>query len=87
MYVVPPHDHAAHPTSLCYMQWPHNVGPIMHYMTECTGSCSSYDSTNAEWFKISQLGLETGSTWYQANIGLPFSHSRAFRVISSLYSG
>ncbi|KAF9232370.1 glycoside hydrolase family 61 protein [Melanogaster broomeanus] len=49
--------------------WPHNVGPIMHYMTKCTGSCSSYDSTNAEWFKISELGVEDDdTTWYQANI-------------------
>ncbi|KAF9218892.1 glycoside hydrolase family 61 protein [Gyrodon lividus] len=49
--------------------WPHNVGPIMHYMTKCDGSCSSYDSTNAEWFKISEFGLEPDdTTWYQANI-------------------
>ncbi|KIJ15796.1 lytic polysaccharide mono-oxygenase [Paxillus involutus ATCC 200175] len=49
--------------------WPHNVGPIMHYMTQCNGPCSSYDSTNAEWFKISELGLEPDdTTWYQANI-------------------
>ncbi|KAG6333452.1 hypothetical protein ID866_5633 [Astraeus odoratus] len=48
--------------------WPHNVGPIMHYMTKCSSSCSSYDSTSAEWFKISELGLDTSSTWYQADI-------------------
>ncbi|KAI9567868.1 glycoside hydrolase family 61 protein [Boletus coccyginus] len=54
--------------------WPHDIGPIMHYMTKCSGSCSSYDSTNAEWFKISQLGTESdNATWYQANImaGMP----------------
>ncbi|KAG9311211.1 glycosyl hydrolase family 61-domain-containing protein [Chiua virens] len=49
--------------------WPHNVGPVMTYMTKCSGSCSSYDSTNAEWFKISELGTEpNNSTWYQANV-------------------
>ncbi|KAI6139698.1 glycoside hydrolase family 61 protein [Pisolithus tinctorius] len=48
--------------------WPHNVGPIMHYMTKCSSSCSSYDSANAEWFKISELGLETSDTWYLANL-------------------
>ncbi|KAF8557187.1 glycoside hydrolase [Imleria badia] len=54
--------------------WPHTTGPLMHYMAECSGSCSSYDSTNAEWFKISELGIEpNNSTWYQANIaaGMP----------------
>lgn len=49
--------------------WPHNTGPLMHYMTKCDGSCSTYNSTNSEWFKISELGLEAdGSTWYQANM-------------------
>lgn len=49
--------------------WPHNTGPLMHYMAKCDGSCSTYDSTNAEWFKISELGLEAGgSTWYQASL-------------------
>lgn len=49
--------------------WPHNTGPLMHYMAKCDGSCSTYDSTNAEWFKISELGLEAdGNTWYQAGL-------------------
>ncbi|KAF9218867.1 hypothetical protein BS17DRAFT_822294 [Gyrodon lividus] len=49
--------------------WPHDVGPIIHYMTKCDDSCSSYDSTNAEWFKFSELGLEPdNTTWYQTNI-------------------
>lgn len=51
------------------VQWPHNTGPIMHYMTLCDGSCASYNSTSAEWFKISELGLKPGNTtWYQADI-------------------
>ena len=38
----------------------------MHYMAMCEGSCSTYSSINAEWFKISELGLEPdGITWYQ----------------------
>lgn len=49
--------------------WPHNTGPLMHYMAKCDGSRSTYNSTNAEWFKISELGLEAdGNTWYQANL-------------------
>ncbi|OAX33651.1 hypothetical protein K503DRAFT_700091 [Rhizopogon vinicolor AM-OR11-026] len=49
--------------------WPHDTGPLMHYMAMCEGSCSTYNSTNAEWFKISELGLESnGNTWYQATL-------------------
>ncbi|KAH7923362.1 hypothetical protein BV22DRAFT_1015536 [Leucogyrophana mollusca] len=49
--------------------WPHNTGPIMTYMAACDGSCATYDSANAEWFKISELGLLPGNTtWYQSLI-------------------
>ncbi|KAN0082920.1 glycoside hydrolase family 61 protein [Tylopilus felleus] len=49
--------------------WPHNTGPIMHYMAKCDGSCASYNSSNAEWFKISEQGQKPGgSTWYQADL-------------------
>ncbi|KAH7908281.1 glycoside hydrolase family 61 protein [Hygrophoropsis aurantiaca] len=61
--------------------WPHNIGPLMTYMASCTGTtCDQYDSTNAEWFKISQVGLEPGDmVWYQqvlmnggvANVTIP----------------
>ena len=54
----------------------------MHYMAKCDGSCSTYNSTNAEWFKISELGLESdGSTWYQAALG-QYSYSFAFLVLT-----
>ncbi|KAH0826360.1 glycosyl hydrolase family 61-domain-containing protein [Lanmaoa asiatica] len=50
--------------------WPHNIGPIMTYMASCGNTtCDQYDSTNAEWFKIDETGLEPGNvTWYQQNI-------------------
>ena len=52
------------------MQWPHNIGPIMTYMTSCGDTtCDQYNSTNSEWFKIEETGLEPGNTtWYQQNI-------------------
>ncbi|KAF7304393.1 hypothetical protein HMN09_00841400 [Mycena chlorophos] len=51
--------------------WPHNIGPLMWYMTECPGNCTSYNSSTAEWFKISQLGRipnDPNGDWYQNNI-------------------
>ncbi|KAI0310223.1 glycoside hydrolase, partial [Amylostereum chailletii] len=48
-------------------EWPHNTGPLMTYMAECTnGDCTSFDPANAKWFKIDQLGMNSDSTWYQA---------------------
>ncbi|KAF9237843.1 cortical protein marker for cell polarity-domain-containing protein [Melanogaster broomeanus] len=49
-------------TILIFVIVGHNVGPIMHYMAMCTDSCSTYGSTNAEWFKISELGVEDDDT-------------------------
>lgn len=42
----------------------------MTYMASCgSTTCDQYDSTNAEWFKIEETGLEPGNiTWYQQNI-------------------
>ncbi|KAG1838359.1 glycoside hydrolase family 61 protein [Suillus subalutaceus] len=50
--------------------WPHNTGPIMTYMAQCVDTtCDQYDSTNAEWFKIEETGLQPGNmVWYQQNI-------------------
>jgi hypothetical protein len=54
----------------------------MHYMAMCEGSCSTYDSTNAEWFKISELGLEPdGNTWYQANLS-PYCSSLSILALT-----
>jgi len=59
--------------------WPHNIGPIMTYMAQCIDTtCDQYNSTNAEWFKIEETGLQPGNTtWYQENIST-FIHSRRF---------
>jgi hypothetical protein len=51
--------------------WIHNVGPIMHYMAECTGTpdCTTFDAANAKWFKIDEKGLKAdGTTWYMDDI-------------------
>ncbi|KAF9232373.1 glycoside hydrolase [Melanogaster broomeanus] len=68
--------------------WGHGVGPIMHYMAKCTDSCSTYDSTNAEWFKVSELGVkDDDTTWYQANImaGQPANVTIPSNIISGEY--
>ncbi|KAG1789344.1 glycosyl hydrolase family 61-domain-containing protein [Suillus variegatus] len=46
--------------------WLHDTGPLMHYMTKCDGSCSTYNSTNSEWFKISDLDSRA-----PANVSIP----------------
>ncbi|KAF9233588.1 glycosyl hydrolase family 61-domain-containing protein [Melanogaster broomeanus] len=59
----------ANPGSQFQVHW---VGGLMGG-SNCTGSCSTHDSTNTEWFKISELGLnDDDTTWYQANITLVY---------------
>ncbi|KAF8132808.1 glycoside hydrolase family 61 protein [Boletus edulis] len=66
--------------------WPHNTGPVMHYMAQCQGDCTTYNPSSAEWFKISELGQQNGtSTWYQDQIksGGPVT----FTIPSTLAAG
>ncbi|THH18544.1 hypothetical protein EW146_g2456 [Bondarzewia mesenterica] len=48
-------------------QWPHTIGPVMVYMANCGGSCSSATTSILEWFKIDEAGLISGTlttgTW------------------------
>ncbi|KAI0631535.1 glycosyl hydrolase family 61-domain-containing protein [Trametes polyzona] len=47
--------------------WPHNVGPMLTYMASCGSTgCKNFDSSNARWFKIAQVGQESDGTWAQA---------------------
>ncbi|KAL5482497.1 hypothetical protein ACEPAI_9091 [Sanghuangporus weigelae] len=52
--------------------WFHNVGPIMTYMTACSGDCSSFTpDASTEWFKIDEQGESAdgdSSTWAQAKL-------------------
>ncbi|KIJ61342.1 lytic polysaccharide monooxygenase [Hydnomerulius pinastri MD-312] len=48
-------------------QWPHTIGPVMVYMANCEGSCTSANTASLNWFKIEQSGLISGDlptgTW------------------------
>jgi len=42
-------------------QWTHQEGPVMVYMAKCPGACSSANSNTLDWFKISEMGLVSGT--------------------------
>ncbi|KAF8205962.1 glycosyl hydrolase family 61-domain-containing protein [Mycena galopus ATCC 62051] len=50
-------------------RWPHNIGPMLTYMTPCPDSdCTTYNSSTAKWFKIAEVGRIPGDaqgTWFQ----------------------
>lgn len=44
--------------------WPHEQGPILTYVANCYGNCSTVDHTKLEWVKIDAAGYNTSSdTW------------------------
>ncbi|KAJ3740125.1 glycoside hydrolase family 61 protein [Lentinula detonsa] len=55
--------------------WVHNTGPMQTYMTSCgSQDCSSFDSSDASWFKIQEQGRITpGGDWAMSlmNTGAP----------------
>jgi len=49
--------------------WPHNTGPMLTYMASCGDqTCDEFDSTQAKWFKINQVGRKSDGTWFQADL-------------------
>ncbi|KAI0056896.1 hypothetical protein BV25DRAFT_1831790 [Artomyces pyxidatus] len=50
--------------------WPHNTGPLMTYMAQCTGTtCDKFNGSTAQWFKIDEIGKKPdGTTWYQQDV-------------------
>ncbi|RYP70631.1 hypothetical protein DL771_005344 [Monosporascus sp. 5C6A] len=49
--------------SLTWNQWPEShKGPVIDYLADCGGDCSTVDKTTLKWFKIKELGqLELGA--------------------------
>jgi len=46
--------------------WPHDTGYHVTYMASCgNADCSKFDASNAEWFKIGEVGKVNG-VWAQA---------------------
>ncbi|KAJ1300281.1 hypothetical protein OPQ81_005108 [Rhizoctonia solani] len=39
-------------------QWPHPEGPAIAYLASCNGPCSQFNPSNAQFFKISEEGLD-----------------------------
>ncbi|TEY38166.1 hypothetical protein BOTCAL_0492g00030 [Botryotinia calthae] len=37
--------------------WPHNIGPVLTYVANCGGSCSTVNKNNLKWVKIDQSGI------------------------------
>lgn len=51
--------------------WPHNTGPMLTYIASCGADCSNFDSKQAKWVKISQIGHEDdgkSNTWVQQEV-------------------
>lgn len=69
--------------------WSHNMGPIMTYMAQCIGTtCDKYNSTNAQWFKIEETGLQPGDmVWYQQNLSASIHPFICFILFELVRSG
>jgi len=49
--------------------WVHNTGPVMTYMASCgDGGCATFDSANAQFFKIAEQGKKADGTWTMADL-------------------
>ncbi|KAI0047782.1 lytic polysaccharide monooxygenase [Auriscalpium vulgare] len=70
--------------------WPHTIGPVLVYMANCGGSCSSASTSSLNWFKIDQAGLISGNlvngTWGMGEL-VANNNSWTSTIPSSLAAG
>ncbi|KAF2268223.1 glycoside hydrolase family 61 protein [Lojkania enalia] len=57
-----------------YYDWVHTVGPMIAWMTDCKGDCRTFNTKDADWFKIGERGLLSGTIelgmWFQHEFGV-----------------
>ncbi|KAI0358668.1 glycoside hydrolase family 61 protein [Trametes cingulata] len=70
--------------------WPHAIGPVMVYMANCNGACTTATPSSLNWFKIDQAGLISGSLangqWAQGEL-IANNNSWTTTIPSSLKPG
>jgi hypothetical protein len=68
--------------------WVHNTGPVMTYMAPCGASgCASFNSSNAEFFKISELGQMSNGSWYMSDLNSALNATTQATIPNNLPSG
>lgn len=66
--------------------WPHNTGPMEVYLASCGSvTCDQFDASNAQWFKIAEVGKRDGGGWVQQDQFDGKPHS--FQLPSNLAKG
>ncbi|KAG2415291.1 endoglucanase IV precursor [Aspergillus terreus] len=72
---------------LQWTEWPESHhGPVITYLANCNGDCSSVDKTSLEFFKIDQKGLIEGNTWASDQL-ISNNNSWTVTIPSSIASG
>ncbi|KAB8076841.1 glycosyl hydrolase family 61-domain-containing protein [Aspergillus leporis] len=74
---------------LQWTTWPEShKGPVITYLANCNGDCSTVDKTKLEFFKIDEKGLISGSdnTWASDNL-ISSNNSWTVTIPSSIAAG
>ncbi|KAE8378609.1 glycosyl hydrolase family 61-domain-containing protein [Aspergillus bertholletiae] len=74
---------------LQWTDWPEShKGPVITYLANCNGDCSTVDKTKLEFFKIDEKGLISGSsnTWASDNL-ISSNNSWTVTIPSSIAAG
>ncbi|KAA8911279.1 family 61 glycosyl hydrolase, partial [Sphaerosporella brunnea] len=67
--------------------WPEShKGPVMTYMANCGGDCSSVDATTLSYFKIDEAGLNSDGTWASDDL-IAANNSRTVTIPSDIAAG
>lgn len=67
--------------------WPHPYGPIITYVAECSGSCTSVDKTTLKWVKIQEQGIDIDTQVWASQVLIDQGGEWSVTVPSSLKAG
>ncbi|CAG8628788.1 5892_t:CDS:2 [Acaulospora colombiana] len=68
--------------------WVHNTGAVMTYMAACgSEGCANFDSANAQFFKIGELGRKPEGGYYMADLTGEFNKTLSVTLPKNLPAG
>lgn len=67
--------------------WPHNLGPMLTYIADCKGSCTSVDKSKLEWVKIDEAGIDYSTQVWAAQEMMNTNNTWTSSVPSSIKAG
>ncbi|KAF2966522.1 hypothetical protein GQX73_g7038 [Xylaria multiplex] len=70
-----------------WTEWPHDIGPVLTYVAQCSGDCKDADKTALRWVKIDEEGWDSSTKTWASRKLIDNNNTWTTTVPSTLASG